>query len=134
MKARLTPQHQPPDNPQPQSSPDWCTFGKCKEMPAPNENVCCRERPCLSTNDSFAQLVLQTDVLSIAIVHSAVHYVTDAEYTPVSYRKAAYGQWTVWQVGYLGRSNQRLIPSCIVWAVHDKYPAPHNNYLGFKEY
>ena len=126
MKARLTPQSQSPID------PDWCICGKCREMPTPQENVCCRKRPCVSTSDSFAQLVLQRDVLSIAIVHRADHYVTEPEYTPASYRKAAYRQWTMWQVEYMGRSNRRVIPSCVVWAIRDKYPAPDNNYLSIR--
>jgi len=69
IMAHMNPQQQPPDNPQ--STPDWCIRGKCREMPTVRENVCCRKRPCLSTTDLFSLLVLQTDVLSVAIIHHA---------------------------------------------------------------
>ena len=78
--------------------------------------------------------VLDTSVLSIAIVNRSDVFADDLEYSPASYRKAAYRQWILWQHGYLGRANRRVIPSCVVWAVRDRYPAPDGNYLGFKEY
>ena len=49
------------------------------------------------------------------------------DYSPSSYRKEAYRL-------ALGRANRRVVPSCIVCAVRDKYPAPDGQYLGFKEY
>lgn len=78
--------------------------------------------------------VLDTTVLSIVTVNTSEICVEDPEYTPLSYRKAAYGQWVLWQHGYLGRGTRRVIPSCVVWAVRDRYPSPDGRYLGFKDY
>ena len=33
------------------------------------ENVCCRSRTCLTTTDMFETIVLNRDVLSVAIIH-----------------------------------------------------------------
>ena len=103
-------------------------------MPTPEENVCCRSRACLTTIDTFETIVLNRDVLSVAIVHRADVYSKDPLYAPSIYRKAAYRQWTLWRCGYLGRGNRRVIPACVIWAMRDKYPAPDGIYLGFKEY
>ena len=103
-------------------------------MPTPEENVCCRSRTCLTTTDVFETIVLNRDVLSVAIIHRADVYSEDPVYAPNDYRKAAYRQWTLWRCGYLGRGNRRVVPACVVWAVRDKYPALDGMYLGFKEY
>jgi len=119
-----------PDQQQPQSqNPEprglsWCVCGKCRAMPTSAENVCCRKRPCITTTETFDNSVLNTDVLSIAIVSGADVMAHTPEYTPTAYRKAAYRQWVMWQHGYLGSGNRRVVPSCVVWAVRTKYPAP----------
>ena len=120
--------------PEPPGNLPWCICRKCRVMSLPEENVCCRSRPCITTTDSFETIVTNRDVLSVAIVHRLDVYSDDPEYGPSDYRKAAYRQWTLWRCGYLGRGNRKVIPSCMLWAVRTKYPAPDNNYLGFKEY
>lgn len=112
----------------------WCKCGRCRPMPTPAENVCCKNRPCITTADIFHNIVLNRDILAVAIVHRADVYSDEPLYEPSDYRKAAYRQWTMWRCGYLGRGNRKVIPSCVVWAVRNKYPAPDGNYLGFKEY
>ena len=103
-------------------------------MPLEIENVCCRKQTCVTAQDFFQLAVLDMNVLSIAIVNRSDVFADDPDYSPSSYRKAAYRQWILWQHGYLGRTNRRVVPSCIVWAVRDKYPAQDGQYLGFKEY
>ena len=103
-------------------------------MPLPCENVCCKQVPCVTTLGIFENNVLNTDVLSIALVSRCDDLADTAEYTPAAYRKIAYRQWIMWQHGYLGRYDTKVIPSCVVWAVRNKFPAPGGNYLGFKEY
>ena len=56
---------------------------------------------------------MNRDILSVAIVHHSDVYSEDPEYAPTDYRKAAYRQWTMWQCGYLGRRNRKVVPS--VW-------------------
>ena len=87
-----------------------------------------------TTAAMFNMNMLNTEVLSIAIVGRCDDFANSPEYTPTSYRKAAYRQWVMWQHGYLGRHNRKVLPSCVVWAVHNVYPSPDGVYLGFKEY
>ena len=101
---------------------------------SPFENVCCEQRPCITTTGFFESVVLDSNVLLVAIVNRCDTFADDPDYSPQSYRKAAYRQWVMWQHGYLGRANRKVIPSCVVWAVHTRYPAPDGRYLGFKEY
>ena len=61
---------------------------------------------------------------SVAIVYRSDVYSDDPEYGPNDYRKAAYRQRTLWRCGYLGRRNRKVMPSCVVWDVRTKYPAP----------
>ena len=89
-------------------------------------------------NQTFLRKFCTTNIwshtVSIAIVSRSDVYADDPECSPASYRKASYRQWIMWQHGYLGRSNRRVVPSCVVWAVREKFPAPDGIYLGFKEY
>lgn len=125
----MLPQH--PDSPEP--ALPWCQCRKCHVMPPPCENVCCKQVPCVTTLDVFKTNVLNTDVLSIALVSRYDDLADTAEYTPAAYQKTAYRQWTMWQHRYLGR-NENVVPSCVVWAVRNKFPDPDGNYQGFKEY
>ena len=78
--------------------------------------------------------MLNRDILSVTIVDRHDVLVGDATYTPEAYRKSAFCQWIMWKVGYLGKGVRCVVPSCIVWAVRDRYPAPDRRSLGFKEY
>ena len=112
----------------------WCICGCCRHMPLEVEKVCCRQRAHVAREEFFQSAVLDMSVLSIAIVNRSEVFADDPEYTPSSYQKAAYCQWILWQHGSLGRANRRVVPSCVVWTVRDRYPSPDSLYLGFKEY
>ena len=122
------------NDPDPQNNLPWCICAKCSSMPLLEENVCCRSNPCITTTESFETIVVNRDILSVAIVHRSDVYSEDPEYASTDYRKAAYRQWTMWRCGYLGRRNRKVVPSGVVWAVRSEYPAPDGCYLGFKEY
>ena len=110
----------------------WCICNKCLNMDTPIENKCCRRTTCVTTTEPFETIVLDRD-MSVAIVNRSDDFADEPDYSPSSYRKAAYRQWTMWQIGSTGRSNRRVIPSCVVRAVRNRYPAPDRIYLGYKE-
>ncbi|XP_065914330.1 P2X purinoceptor 7-like [Dysidea avara] len=127
-KALLSPPI--PDPPQgPSNAPHWCKCGKCRSMPQPSENVCCKNRVCVTTSEVFRQVVLDPHILAVCIVSRSTIYADVPDYSSSSYRWAGYRQW---QCGYLGSGNRKVIPSCVVWAIRDKYPAPDGIYLGYR--
>ena len=61
-----------PDAPPPcpaDGPPDWCHCGQCRAMLTQAENKCCcgRTMPCMSTTPLFQQLVLDGNVLDLAM-------------------------------------------------------------------
>ena len=100
------------NDPDPQNNFSWYTCAKCRSMPLPEENVCGRSNPCITTTESFETIVVNQDILSVAIiiVHCSDVYSEDPEYAPTDYRKAVYKQWTNYVgCGYLGRNNRKVV-------------------------
>lgn len=48
-----------------------------------------------------------------------------------SSRHAAYRQFILWIYGRLHRKDRRVVPSCCVKVIRDRYPDPEGNYKGF---
>ena len=129
------PDDEPSDEPKQSnnSTPSWCICGKCRLMPSPDENKCCRQRPCVTQQPAFENIVLDREALSVAIVGRTDVLVDRSDFSNEGYRFAAYRQFILWQNGYLGRGNRRVVPSCAIWAIRDKYPSHDGVYTGFKE-
>ena len=49
--------------------PDWCVCGRCSDMGRgrERENVCCGNRPCVTTKEYFLSTALDHNVLTLTI-------------------------------------------------------------------
>jgi P2X purinoceptor 7 len=121
-------------NPPPQDSPDWCFCGNCAPMPTQEENKCCCRRvmPCITSTPLFSQLVLDGNVLDIAMRYREDIIVADPVRNNENFRHAAYRQFVLWQHGRLGKGNRVVVPSCCVLKIRARYPSPNGLYVGFR--
>jgi hypothetical protein len=126
------PRHEPP--PPENESPNWCNCGQCREMPTQEENKCCCQTamPCITTQPLFSQLVLDGNVLDIAMRYREDVLVVDHQRNNENFRHAAYRQFVLWQHGRLGKGNRRIVPSCSVLAIRSRYPSPNGFYVGYR--
>lgn len=121
--------HHPPPGP---DQPSWCCCGKCRNMPTDIEKLCCGYGNCLSLVPEMQYLILDSMVLQLARVMRRDILVFDDEEDEVkANRHAAYRQFIMWRHGRLGAGERRVIPSCCVWAVRDRYPDLFGQYTGF---
>ena len=100
-------------------------------METVKENVYCHKSPCVTDMGWFDLVVLNRDVLSLAIEACNDLFADLPMYTLASYRKATYRQFVLWQHGDLGRSNRCVVVSWVVLSIRRKYSAPDGHYLGF---
>ena len=50
-----------------------------------------------------------------------------------SYRFAGYKQFSLWTRNRLGKGVKKVIPSCALWSIREKYPSVDGSYIPFKE-
>ena len=120
-------------NPPSQDNPDWCFCDNCAPMPTQTENkcCCCKVMPCITTNPLFSQLVLDGNVLELAMRYMEDILVADPVRNNENFRHAAYRQYVLWQHGRLGKGNRVVIPSCCVLKVKARNHSPNRLYVGF---
>ena len=127
---------EPPSPPARDDAPPWCHCGRCREMPRPEEQLCCRRRdgPCIlqTAQRDINAVVLGRNVLLVAIRHMNDLFAYDEQPGNDSYRHAAYRQYVLWRFNRLGSGNRVVIPSCVVWSIRDTYPSINGTYTGFK--
>ena len=82
----------------------------------------------------FRNIVLDREVLNIAIRAQCDIRAEVAHFEINSYRKAAYRQYILWKYGKLGKGNQRVCPSCVVRLVRQTYPSSDGEYVGFRRH
>lgn len=82
---------------------------------------------CVTSYEMFRNVVLDREVLNIAIRARSDIRAEVADFEMNSYRKAAYRQYILWKYGKLGKGNRRVCPSCVVRLVRQTYPALMGN-------
>ena len=109
--------------------PDWCNCG-----PTQAENKCCcrRRSQCTSTLDLFQLIVLNGNVLDIAMRYREDVLALDHPRNNENFRHMAYRQFILWQHGRLGQGNRRVFPSCCVLAIRARYPSQNGIYTGYR--
>ena len=115
-------------------TPDWFKCGSCRNMPTQTENKCCcsKKMPCITTMPLFHQLVLDGNVLDLAMRYRKDVLVMDHTRNNENFRHTAYRQYVLWQYGRLGKGNRRVVPSCCVLAIRLRYPSPNGVYTGYR--
>ncbi|KAK3093218.1 hypothetical protein FSP39_012825 [Pinctada imbricata] len=98
---------------------DWCTSGKCRQMPTAEE----RDFQVLCLDDSVLRLsqLYRQDVLAL----------NEDQDINRGYRHAGYRQYILWTYGRLGAGVRKVIPSCCIWRIRDKFPDAFGQYVGF---
>ena len=106
------------------------TADKCRE---PLKTYVVKKRDCVTLAQRFYKLCLDPDILQLCILNRADIRNDPADNSTRQFRKAAYRQFILDKYGYLGRGNRKVVPSCVVWKVHSRYPSPTGVYMGFRD-
>ena len=101
-------------------------------MPSPDENKGCRRRECITSYELFTNLCLDQPVLELVIRARCDIIVDPLDFAMATFCKAGYRQFILWEHGYLGKGNKRIIPACAVRKIRQQYPSPDNVYTGFR--
>ena len=126
------PSPNPSPDPSPEPPPSWCKCGGCKDMPKQRENVCCKNDERNHEHPDFHLIVLDDTVLGVAMKNNSdLWYYTFDVNNNACWRFTAYRQYIMWHWGKLGYGNRKVIPSCVVRKIREKFPDPNNNYTGF---
>ena len=99
-------------------------------MENPQEQKYCTLRKCITSYELFQNLCLDSKVQwEVSIKARCDMRVDGFDFSPASYRKAAYRQYILWQCERLGRGGRRVCLSCVVRML--AYPSADGNNMGF---
>lgn len=77
-------------------------------------------------------LILNEGVLKLArLYRKDVLVFQEDEDLKRANRHQAYRQFILWTHGRLTSGDRRVIPSCCVWRIRDRFPDPFSQYTGF---
>ena len=91
------------------------------------------ELDCITDHEDFVTVCLNTAVLRTTLSMLNNLRGENLTYDNISFRYAAYGQFTWWIHNRLGKGVRRVIPSCAIWAIRDQYPDQNDTYVPFRE-
>lgn len=113
-------------------TPRWCICGLCREMPDERQRICCQNATQNHEHPFFEHHILLEATLELAMRNNADHlYYPFDPSNPACWCFTAYRQYCLWVWGKLGKSNRKVIPSCVVWKIRNRFPDPKNVYTGF---
>ena len=101
-------------------------------MPTSDENKCYRQMLHATLQPSLHSLMLDQDALSVVIIGHMDVLVDRSYFTNKGYQFSAYWQYVLWQNGYSGRGNRKIVPPCATCSIKDKSPSPNGVYTGYK--
>lgn len=118
-----------------ENQPLWCECGgHCREMEKQEERICCKNAFKNHEHPLFENHILTEHNLELAMQNNAdfLNYPFDP-YNNECWRYTSYRQYILWVWGKLGRRNRKVIPSCIVCKIRDRFPDPNGKYTGFMD-
>ena len=77
-------------------------------------------------------LCLEPVVLDINMAYWADIFAQDPRRDTAAMRHAAYRQFVLWRHGRIGQGVRRVIPSCVVWMIRERFPNVSGQYTGFQ--
>ncbi|WAR28267.1 P2RX7-like protein [Mya arenaria] len=131
-------------HPQPGDAvPNWCICRRCREMPTQFERRCCGKAKLVPFSlpskcflslvaIDFDLLILNERVVALARIfrRDLLVFEDDVDLMRANQHQA-YRQFILWSYGRLGAGDRRVIPSCCVWRIRDKFPDPFGQYKGY---
>ena len=122
-----------PDPPPGNNAPDWCKCRNCV-MSTQEENKCCSRtvRPCISTTPLFLQLVLDPNVLDLAMRFREDFLVLSNVRNNENFRHAAYRQYMSYGSMVDWEGQQKSCSQLLCGIIRACYPSPNGMYTGYR--